>query len=188
MQRAVEWVRWELSRRIDMTAGVRLIVLDRGVKAVALTIGGIALLIAERRGVLATLTTEVQEQLNLSPGSHLWLRLINAVLQRFGSLSGGAQIALAIALLLYALLETVEAVGLLARRRWAEYLVLMATLAFIPLEVDELFHHVTVLKALAFAVNVAIAVYLIWRKRLFWPRPSDELEASVPRPAPVAGG
>ena len=163
------WTRQEMSRRIELTTGLRLIVLDRTVKAVVLTVGGIALLIAERTGALTNLTSEVQEQLNLNSGSHLWLRLINALLQRFGSLSSTARTALAIAILLYALLEAVEAIGVLARRRWAEYLVLLATVAFIPVEVDELVRRPSIWKALTLLINIAIAVYLVWRKRLFMP-------------------
>ena len=56
------------------------------------------------------------------------------------------------------------------RRRWAEYLVLLATVAFLPLEIDELLRSPSPLKALALAVNLAIAVYLIWRKQLFLAR------------------
>ena len=144
-----------------------MIVLDRAVKVVALTVGGIALIIAERTGALANLTDSVQDQLNLNGGGHLWLRLVNSLLQRFGTLSTTAQTALAIALLLYAVLEAIEAAGLLARRRWAEYLVLFATIAFIPVELDELVRRASILKAVTFTINVAIAVYLVWRKRLF---------------------
>ncbi len=181
LQRLTEWARWEFSRRIALSPGIKLIVLDRTVKAVVLGFGGIVLLIGVRSGFIATLAMQVQRQLNLSPGSHLWLRLVNDVMQRFGSLSGLAQVSLAVAAILYGVLEAVEAIGLLRRRRWAEYLVLLATAAFIPLEIDELARHPTVFKGAAFGINVAIVAYLIWRKRLFLDRPP----ASAPRSATV---
>ena len=57
------------------------------------------------------------------------------------------------------------------RRRWAEYLVLIATSAFLPVEIDELIRHPTPFKGLALAVNIVIVAYLVWRKRLFLERP-----------------
>ncbi len=81
----------------------------------------------------------------------------------------------------YAVLEGVEAVGLWYQRRWAEYLTFVATVAFIPYEVYELARTVTAFKAVAFVVNVAIAVYLLYAKRLFGLRggaAADEFERS----------
>lgn len=165
------WLRWEFSRRIDMTLGVRLIILDRCVKCVVLLVGGIALIVATRSGALDQLALTVQRELNLSPGNHLWLRLVSWLLQRFGSLGRTGEYALGVAALLYGVLEGFEAAGLVLRRRWAEYLVLLATVAFIPLEVDELVRHPSVWKGLALLINVAIVAYLIYRKRLFLERP-----------------
>lgn len=67
----------------------------------------------------------------------------------------------------YALLEGVEAVGLWRARRWAEYLTFLATVLLLPLEIYELGRKPTALKALTFVINLAIAVYLIFAKRLF---------------------
>jgi uncharacterized membrane protein (DUF2068 family) len=164
-------VRWEFSRRIELTLGVRLIILDRAVKAVALTLGGIVLLVTVRNGALEEFADRLQAELNVSPGSHLWLRLTNYAVSHFTALGVGTQVALAVAVFLYGLLEAFEGVGLLLHRRWAEYLVLLATCAFIPLEIDELILHPTPFKAIAFVINVVIAVYLVWRKRLFLDRP-----------------
>jgi uncharacterized membrane protein (DUF2068 family) len=66
-----------------------------------------------------------------------------------------------------ALIEAIEMVGLWRGRRWAEYLTFVATILFIPYEIYELLHGVSVVKLVAFAINVAIAVYLLYAKRLF---------------------
>ena len=68
---------------------------------------------------------------------------------------------------LYALIEGAEAVGLWYQRRWAEYLTLVATSLFIPLEIYELSRSLSPLKAIALIVNLAIVVYLLFAKRLF---------------------
>jgi len=180
---ALTWLRWEMSRRVEMTLGLRLIILDRAAKCVALTLGGVALLVATRTGAIDTFAQHVQTELNLRPGSHLWLRLVNYLLQHFGTLSGGARTALAVAAILYGLLEGLEALGLVLRRRWAEYLVLLATCAFIPLEVDEVVRHPSALKVVAFVVNVVIVVYLVRRKRLFLDRPPSAAQPAVTEPA-----
>jgi uncharacterized membrane protein (DUF2068 family) len=67
----------------------------------------------------------------------------------------------------YAVLEGVEAVGLWYQKRWAEYLTFVATVAFVPYEVFELARAVSTFKAIAFVINVAIALYLLYVKRLF---------------------
>src|SRR5207237_9967186 len=76
----------------------------------------------------------------------------------------------------YALLEGIEAIGLWFGKRWAEYLTFVATIVFIPYEIDELTKSVTVLKVLAFVINVAIAVYLLYAKRLFGLRGGGKAE------------
>jgi len=67
----------------------------------------------------------------------------------------------------YAVLEGAEAVGLWFQKRWAEYLTFVANLVFMPYEIYELTLSVSVLKGVAFVVNIVIAVYLLFAKRLF---------------------
>lgn len=67
----------------------------------------------------------------------------------------------------YGLIEVVEGGGLWGGWLWAEYLAAVATAAFIPLEVYELFHHYTLLKSGALAVNIAAVIYLVVKGRLF---------------------
>jgi uncharacterized membrane protein (DUF2068 family) len=67
----------------------------------------------------------------------------------------------------YALLEGAEAVGLWFQLRWAEYLTFVATLVFMPYEIYELTRTITALKVAALALNLLIALYLLFAKRLF---------------------
>jgi uncharacterized membrane protein (DUF2068 family) len=67
----------------------------------------------------------------------------------------------------YGALQIVEGVGLWGGWLWAEYLAAIATSAFIPLEVYELFEKVSVFKAGALLINVAAVVYLVYKGRLF---------------------
>jgi uncharacterized membrane protein (DUF2068 family) len=74
-------------------------------------------------------------------------------------------------LLGYAALFTVEGVGLLARKTWAEYLTVVITSSFIPLEIYELVHHHSVAKVIVLVANVAIVAYLVVKLRVDhkWP-------------------
>ncbi|EFV12226.1 DUF2127 domain-containing protein [Segniliparus rugosus] len=72
-----------------------------------------------------------------------------------------------LAVVVYATLQIIEAVGLWLVKRWGEYFAVVATSMFLPLEIYELTEHVTPLKITALLVNVVAVVWLIWSKRLF---------------------
>lgn len=83
-------------------------------------------------------------------------------------------VLVALGLLAYGLLEGVEALGLWWGKRWAEYLTVVATSVFLPLEIYELTRTVTPTKVVAFVLNVAVVVYLLVAKRLFGLRGGEE--------------
>lgn len=123
-------------------------------------------------------------------GGHAWIvrHLQDVAAWRHDTIRFLLVVALA-----YAVVEGTEAVGLWFEKRWAEYLTVLATAGFLPLEIHELTVRVTVLRVLALVVNVAVLVYLVWAKRLFGLRGGtaalrdttdwDQLVAAAP-PAP----
>ena len=100
-------------------------------------------------------------------------------LDKLLSLRAGTLDELGIALLLYALLEGVEAVGLWLTKRWAEYLTFIATTLLIPLEIYEIIHRGTVLKVVGLLINLAVAAYLIVAKRLFGVRGGGRVDEEL---------
>ncbi len=86
------------------------------------------------------------------------------------ALSPAAVTGIGIAVLVYGLLELVEATGLWLGKRWGEYFSVAVNSVFIPLESYELIDRVTVFKVAALIVNLAAESWLIWRKRLFGAR------------------
>jgi uncharacterized membrane protein (DUF2068 family) len=62
----------------------------------------------------------------------------------------------------YAALLLTEGIGLLRQKRWAEYLTVVATATFIPLEIYEIHRHVSLVRVLVFAINLAILAYLFF--------------------------
>lgn len=81
---------------------------------------------------------------------------------------------LTLGVLAYAALELVEALGLALMRRWGEYVAVVGTSIFLPLEIYELTERVTVLRVSALVVNMVAVAYLLWTKRLFGLRGGKE--------------
>jgi uncharacterized membrane protein (DUF2068 family) len=65
----------------------------------------------------------------------------------------------------YAALFLTEGTGLLFRQYWAEWLTIIATASFIPLEVYELVKEFTALRLLLLIANCAIVLLLMYRVR-----------------------
>ena len=87
---------------------------------------------------------------------------------------------LGVACLCYAAVFLVEGVGLLRRRRWAEWLTVVVTASFMPVEIYELVRHGGAGELAALAINGAIAVYLV-RRRLRARAPGAQTRAPVSR-------
>ena len=76
-----------------------------------------------------------------------------ATAKRFGALC-----------LAYATVFVVEGIGLVLKQRWAEWLTVVVTGSFIPIEIYELVKAVSAGKVVALVLNVAILIYLITRR------------------------
>lgn len=63
----------------------------------------------------------------------------------------------------YAALFLTEGVGLMMRKRWAEWLTIVATASFVPFEIYEIVKQQTALRIAALVVNIAVVAYLVWR-------------------------
>lgn len=88
-------------------------------------------------------------------------------LNEIAGFQGSRFMAIGIGAMAHASLELIESVGLFLRRRWAEYLVVLATGFFIPLEVYEVLRRITLFRTGVLVVNVAIVIYLVRQKELF---------------------
>jgi uncharacterized membrane protein (DUF2068 family) len=101
-------------------------------------------------------------EMRVDPDNHL----IHEVLVKLSAVTPNQLQALAAGTFIYAALFLVEGVGLVLRKRWAEYLTVVVTSLLIPLEVYELLQRFTVVRLAVLVVNVAIVVYLIVRLRM----------------------
>jgi uncharacterized membrane protein (DUF2068 family) len=67
----------------------------------------------------------------------------------------------------YTAIEIIEAVGLWLAQRWGEYFAMVVTSVGLPYEIYDLTAKVTVLRVVAFVINLALVLYLVITKRLF---------------------
>lgn len=100
-------------------------------------------------------------QLHFDPGNHRIHRVIALV----ASLDARRLEELSLGTFVYAAIFLVEGVGLLLRKRWAEHLTTWVTASFVPLELYELFHRPSALKAAGVIANLLIVAYLVGRLR-----------------------
>ena len=100
-------------------------------------------------------------QLHIDPDGEHAGRLMQKILRldesRLRALSAGMGA--------YASLFLVEGVGLLLRRRWAEWFTVIATGSLVPLEMYEVVRHPRPLRVAVLVVNLAIVWYLATRLR-----------------------
>lgn len=181
---------------------LRAIAIERFVHVVIFgLLFGVALLVrlnigplrSEAQSILSALQTAAGN--SGAGGSH---GFIVRELQNLLDLRSGTLNILMFTALAYFVVELIEAIGLWHEKRWAEYLTVIATAGLMPFEIVELIHKITVFRVGALVVNLAIVVWLVWRKRLFGLHgghaalapdavdPEALLAAPEPSPEPVA--
>src|SRR5512144_374429 len=136
-----------------------LIGLFRLTKALLLVAAGIATLRLLKAGTGDAFFRWVRD-LPIAPGHEFLLRTVGRLIH----LSPRRIEEFAIGVFAYAALFVVEGTGLLTRRVWAEYLTIVATVSFIPFEVYEVVKRMTPMRLSILAANVAIVIYLVWRR------------------------
>jgi uncharacterized membrane protein (DUF2068 family) len=136
---------------------MRLIAVERLARGLVLLAVGAVLALRTHTDWAARLRDWARD-LGLDPSRHVVVaRLIN----RAAALTPHQLLVIGIGAMAYGALALVEGAGLWRRRRWAEYLTVIATAVFVPLEVWELAHRPSLLKAGGLVVNLLVVAYLI---------------------------
>ena len=128
----------------------------------ALLLLGLALgLLRLTHGDAAAMLERWAIQLHIDPdGEH-----VGRIAQKILLLDESRLRTLSAGMVAYASLFLVEGVGLLLRRRWAEWFTVIATGSLVPLEMYEVIRHPRPLRMVVLVVNVAIVWYLAARLR-----------------------
>lgn len=131
---------------------------ERGFRAIVLLAVGIVL-VTHPNANWAQEISKLAQRLGLNPNGN-WIRRILKDAARIDSRKNVLFGAVALA---YAALEGTEAYGLWRRRRWGEWLTVLATSLLLIPEVWELTKSTTPLKVGALLANLAIVAYLLMR-------------------------
>jgi uncharacterized membrane protein (DUF2068 family) len=131
--------------------------LAKGIGLLALGLGLLHVLHRDVADVLLQWTT----QLHIDPdGQHVG-RAVQAIAaldeRRLTAITGG--------LFVYSAVFLTEGIGLLLRRRWAEYFTVIVTGSFLPLELYEVIRHPGGVRVAVLLVNLGIVWYLARRLR-----------------------
>ena len=106
---------------------------------------------------LAEVIVQWQHRLHIAPGNIF----VEHLLEKALTINQKQLRVVGCVLLAYAAMFTVEGVGLLLLKHWAEWMTVITTSGLIPFEVYELVHRPSWLKAVAMLVNVVVAIYLV---------------------------
>ena len=87
--------------------------------------------------------------------------LIQRALEKFWGINDKKLEFLSLATFAYAGLFLTEGIGLAFRKRWAEYITIISTASFLPIEVYEIVQHLSAARIVILLANIAILVYLI---------------------------
>lgn len=93
--------------------------------------------------------------------------IIASAIKRLGMIGNDTLIGITLILLLFGVLNLIEAWGLHRRRMWGEWLTVIATSLLIPFEIYEIFIGITAFKVFVLVMNVIIVYYLARHKELF---------------------
>jgi uncharacterized membrane protein (DUF2068 family) len=127
---------------------------------VLLVVVGIGAIKFLHKDLAATVTHWVQS-LRIDPDN----ALVHRFMARIFRVTPKQLKELSVGTFLYAGLFATEGLGLLFRKRWAEYFTIITTGGLIPLEIYELSRHFTVAKIVVALVNILIVWYLVARVR-----------------------
>lgn len=133
---------------------------ERAVRAVLLLALGIAL-VGHPHANWAKDISDLARHLGLNPNSNG----IHKVLDKIRHISPSQDVFFGLVALAYGVLEGAEAYGLFKRRRWGEWLTVIATSLLLIPELWEIGKSATPLKIGGLIVNLAIVAYLLWRIR-----------------------
>jgi uncharacterized membrane protein (DUF2068 family) len=142
---------------------IRLIAAERILRGLLLLAAG-GYLLTHLGTDFGRIANHLAQRLELDPRRPF----IRHIVDRLHRLRASTIVITGIAALGYGGLELVEGVGLWLDQLWAEYLTVIATSLLIPVEVYELIHKPSLLKAGGIVVNIVIVAYLVYalRKRL----------------------
>ncbi|MBV9216404.1 MAG: DUF2127 domain-containing protein [Acidobacteria bacterium] len=153
-------LRYKNQTRRERTWTIHLISLEKVVKATLLILVGYKLLALMGRDVHEWAYDFVTRH-GIDTGN----RFIRDALQKLVGVGDKQIFQLSAVSFVYAALLYVEGIGLWLQKRWAEYLTVIGTALFTPIEIYELYERFTWVRLIALGINIFIVWYLGTRLR-----------------------
>jgi len=137
--------------------GLALIAVGKLIKVVLLLSAGVATLTMARDPPHSLL--HWAHVVGVDAGNR-WLHL---VISKASGLSTHQLRELGVGSFVYATIFAIEGTSLWLQKHWAEYLTMIVTLSFVPLEAYEVAHRISTAKVVTLGLNLAALAYLIGR-------------------------
>jgi len=106
---------------------------------------------------LGDLLSQLADHLRFNPES----KLVNFVLERAADVDDHMLRRIGEVGFIYAALDLAEGIGLYLEKVWGEYMTLIITGSFLPLEVYELIRRITLVRSSLFVINALVFIYLL---------------------------
>jgi uncharacterized membrane protein (DUF2068 family) len=145
------------STRASHARGLHVVALFEGAKGLLVLVAGFGLLSFVHRDVHEA-AMQLVKHFDLNPASHypqIFLDLTERI-------NDARLWSMAIAAVFYFIVRMIEAVGLWKRKAWAEWFAVLTGGMYIPVELFEVFRHVTWPKVTVLVVNVIVVSYLLF--------------------------
>jgi uncharacterized membrane protein (DUF2068 family) len=139
---------------------MQLVAVMEAVKGFIVLGAGFGLLTLLHRDV-AHIAVSLVTRLHIDPEQHY----AGVFLEAAEHITDARRWSLAALAALYSAIRLAEGYGLWFERRWAKWLGVLSGGLYVPIEVYELWHKPSWIKAATLALNVAVVVYLIWTLR-----------------------
>ncbi len=94
-------------------------------------------------------------------------RILSSVMKQIEMMGNGTIVSITFIVLFLGVLNLTEAWGLHLKRRWAEWLTVIATGVLIPFELYKVVVRITFFKVVILVLNTAIVYYLAENRKLF---------------------
>ena len=120
---------------------------------IAIGVGALRLLHKDLEDVLTTLI----DHLRFNPES----KLVNVILENAANVNDHMLRRISEVFFIYAALSLVEGIGLYLERVWAEYVTLIITASFLPLELFEVVRRLTWVRSGLLVINTMVLLYLL---------------------------
>jgi uncharacterized membrane protein (DUF2068 family) len=141
----------------DVARGVRAVAVVEALKGALVLVAGFGLLSLVHHDLQA-IAERLVRQSHLNPARHYPRVFIEAA----SHVNDSRLRTLAALAFLYAVVRFIEAYGLWHLRAWAEWFGIISGAVYLPIEVYELFHRPSPVKAFVLLVNAGVVAYLAY--------------------------